>query len=174
MHPQEPWNLIVTRKLDLIIGRFVFLFFDCFAVGISLRSIKLFVIEIFKRCATDQFVAVDFSNLNCFAVFKVARRCWSGNIHAKKAICKAMEENPLLNVTIPCHVQDITLLDKALKPWRALFDCMCETVYTKGRQASLTSRTRKRKQCILSKTSRDLTIRQRRRPRRWKTDFASF
>lgn len=46
----------------------------------------------------------------------VARRCWSGNIHAKNAICKAMEENPLLKVTIPCHVQDITLLDKALKP----------------------------------------------------------
>lgn len=47
-----------------------------------------------------------------------------------------MEENPLLKVTIPSHVQDITLLDKALKPWRALFDYMCEAVYTKGRQAS--------------------------------------
>lgn len=47
-----------------------------------------------------------------------------------------MEENPLLKVTIPCHVQDITLLDKALKPWRALLDYMCETVYTKGRPAS--------------------------------------
>ena len=102
----------------MIIGRrHVLLFFDCIAFGISLLSIKLFLIEIFKRCvATHQFVAVDFANLNCFAVFKVARRCWSGNIHAKNAICKAMEENPLLKVTIPCHVQDITLLDKALKP----------------------------------------------------------
>ena len=59
-----------------------------------------------------------------------------------------MEENPLLKVTIPCHVQDITLLDKALKPWRALLDYTCETVYTKGRQASLTSRTRESKQRI--------------------------
>ncbi|KAL9960400.1 hypothetical protein ACROYT_G033851 [Oculina patagonica] len=46
----------------------------------------------------------------------VARRCWSGNVHAKHAICKAMEENPLLKVTIPSHVEDVTLLDKALKP----------------------------------------------------------
>lgn len=112
-----------------------FTFLNCFAVGISLQSIKLFLIEIFKRCVTThQFVAVDFTNLKCFALFKVARRCWSGNIHAKKAICKAMEENPLLKVTIPCHVQDITLLDKALKPWRALFDYMCETVYRRREQ----------------------------------------
>jgi len=46
----------------------------------------------------------------------VARRCWAGNVHAKNAICKAMEENPLLKVTIPSHVEDLTLLDNALKP----------------------------------------------------------
>jgi len=46
----------------------------------------------------------------------VARRCWSGNLHAKHAICTAMEQNPLLKVTIPSHVEDLTLLDKALKP----------------------------------------------------------
>jgi len=46
----------------------------------------------------------------------VSRRCWAGNVHAKNAICKAMEENPLLKVTIPSHVEDLTLLDNALKP----------------------------------------------------------
>ncbi|XP_015777989.1 PREDICTED: urocanate hydratase-like [Acropora digitifera] len=45
----------------------------------------------------------------------VARRCWSGNLHAKNAICKAMKENPLLKVTIPSHVEDLALLEKALK-----------------------------------------------------------
>ena len=47
---------------------------------------------------------------------QVARRCWSGNLHAKRAICKAMEQNPLLKVTTPSHVEDLTLLDNALKP----------------------------------------------------------
>ncbi|XP_020600446.1 urocanate hydratase-like isoform X1 [Orbicella faveolata] len=46
----------------------------------------------------------------------VARRCWSGNLHAKRAICTAMEQNPLLKVTIPSHVEDVTLLDNVLKP----------------------------------------------------------
>ncbi|KAJ7359058.1 Urocanate hydratase [Desmophyllum pertusum] len=46
----------------------------------------------------------------------VARRSWSGNLHAKHAICKAMEQNPLLKVTIPSHVEDVTLLENALKP----------------------------------------------------------
>lgn len=45
----------------------------------------------------------------------VARRCWSGNLHAKNAICKAMKENSLLKVTIPSHVEDLALLEKALK-----------------------------------------------------------
>nr|XP_058956426.1 urocanate hydratase-like [Pocillopora verrucosa] len=44
----------------------------------------------------------------------VARRCWSGNVHAKQAICKAMKENELLKVTIPNLVEDLTLLDNAL------------------------------------------------------------
>ncbi|XP_058956426.2 urocanate hydratase [Pocillopora verrucosa] len=44
----------------------------------------------------------------------VARRCWSGNLHAKQAICKAMKENELLKVTIPYLVEDLTLLDNAL------------------------------------------------------------
>lgn len=57
---------------------------------------------------------------NWFFTLQVARRCWSGNIHAKNAICKAMEENPLLKVTIPTHVEDLTLLDKALKSWTVL------------------------------------------------------
>lgn len=52
----------------------------------------------------------------------VARRCWSGNVHAKHAICKAMEENGLLKVTIPNQVEDVTLLDNALNSSQELPD----------------------------------------------------
>lgn len=52
----------------------------------------------------------------------VARRCWSGSVHAKHAICKAMEENGLLKVTIPNQVEDVTLLDNALNSSQELPD----------------------------------------------------
>ena len=38
----------------------------------------------------------------------VARRCWSENEHAKSAILRAMEENPLLRVTIPEFADEST------------------------------------------------------------------
>ena len=71
-------------------------------------------------------------------LIQVARRCWAGNVHAKNAICKAMEENPLLKVTIPSHVEDLTLLEEALKPWTIgcpaalLLDCSKSPIFSLG------------------------------------------
>nr|XP_022300054.1 urocanate hydratase-like [Crassostrea virginica] len=45
----------------------------------------------------------------------VNRRCWAGNAKAEETICKTMEENPGLRVTVPYHVQDKDLLKRALK-----------------------------------------------------------
>ncbi|KAJ9584024.1 hypothetical protein L9F63_021628 [Diploptera punctata] len=41
----------------------------------------------------------------------VARRCWSGNRNALLATEKAMEDDPLLRVTIPHQVEDTNLLE---------------------------------------------------------------
>lgn len=49
-------------------------------------------------------------------LFKVARRCWSGNSKAETAICRAMEQEPCLKVTVPHHLQDLSLLERAFKP----------------------------------------------------------
>lgn len=47
--------------------------------------------------------------------FQVARRCWAGNNKAKETICRAMGENPLLNVTLPNNVTDRELLKTSLQ-----------------------------------------------------------
>ncbi|XP_046542944.1 urocanate hydratase-like [Haliotis rubra] len=44
----------------------------------------------------------------------VARRCWSGNSRAEETICRAMESDPKLKVTIPYHVKNPDIIDKAL------------------------------------------------------------
>lgn len=48
-------------------------------------------------------------------ICQVARRSWSGNSKAEETICRAMKEDSRLKVTIPHHVQDPSLLDRALK-----------------------------------------------------------
>ncbi|KAK3579332.1 hypothetical protein CHS0354_029622 [Potamilus streckersoni] len=45
----------------------------------------------------------------------VARRCWAGNNNAKETICRIMDSNPMLKVTIPHHVNNEDILDRALK-----------------------------------------------------------
>ncbi|XP_077993367.1 urocanate hydratase-like [Glandiceps talaboti] len=45
----------------------------------------------------------------------VTRRSWAGNTNAKETICRAMELNSKLKVTIPHQVQDDSLLDRALQ-----------------------------------------------------------
>ncbi|XP_070559214.1 urocanate hydratase-like [Ptychodera flava] len=45
----------------------------------------------------------------------VARRSWSGNANAKETICRAMEENSKLKVTVPHQVEDDSLLERALQ-----------------------------------------------------------
>ncbi|VDI80469.1 urocanate hydratase [Mytilus galloprovincialis] len=45
----------------------------------------------------------------------VARRCWSGNNNAEETICRTMDQNKSLKVTLPNHVQDLDLLDRALQ-----------------------------------------------------------
>ena len=47
--------------------------------------------------------------------YQVARRSWSGNDKAEETICRIMEDNPKIKVTVPNHVQDDSLLDRALK-----------------------------------------------------------
>merc|ERR1712018_722701 len=44
----------------------------------------------------------------------VARRSWSGNENAKKTICRAMEKDSKLRVTMPHAVSDTSLLDRAV------------------------------------------------------------
>ncbi|XP_054751082.2 urocanate hydratase-like [Lytechinus pictus] len=44
----------------------------------------------------------------------VTRRSWAGNSKAKETICRAMEDDPNLKVTIPHEVQDPGLLDRVL------------------------------------------------------------
>ncbi|XP_046357872.2 urocanate hydratase-like [Haliotis rufescens] len=44
----------------------------------------------------------------------VARRCWSGNSRAEETICRAMESDPKLKVTIPYHVKNPNVIDKAI------------------------------------------------------------
>jgi len=45
----------------------------------------------------------------------VARRCWSGNNKAEETICRTMDQNKTLKVTLPHHVEDLDLLDRALQ-----------------------------------------------------------
>ncbi|XP_052679852.1 urocanate hydratase-like [Crassostrea angulata] len=45
----------------------------------------------------------------------VNRRSWAGNAKAEETICRTMEENPGLKVTVPYHVQDKDLLKRVLK-----------------------------------------------------------
>ncbi|XP_058259038.1 urocanate hydratase [Hemibagrus wyckioides] len=45
----------------------------------------------------------------------VARRCWSGNSNAYETIQRTMEDQRELRVTLPHHVQDEHLLDRALQ-----------------------------------------------------------
>ncbi|XP_013408281.1 urocanate hydratase [Lingula anatina] len=45
----------------------------------------------------------------------VARRSWSGNAYAEETICRAMDQNERLKVTVPYHVQDESILDRALR-----------------------------------------------------------
>ncbi|KAL3853393.1 hypothetical protein ACJMK2_016936 [Sinanodonta woodiana] len=45
----------------------------------------------------------------------VARRCWAGNDKAEETICRIMDSNPMLRVTIPHHVNNEGILDRALK-----------------------------------------------------------
>ncbi|XP_064605523.1 urocanate hydratase-like [Liolophura sinensis] len=45
----------------------------------------------------------------------VARRCWAGNQNAKDIICAAMSSNPKLQVTVPHHVNNDSILDNALR-----------------------------------------------------------
>ncbi|XP_078399226.1 urocanate hydratase [Cetorhinus maximus] len=45
----------------------------------------------------------------------VARRCWSGSRKAHEAICRTMKEQSALRVTLPHHVEDDGILDKALR-----------------------------------------------------------
>ncbi|KAK3101952.1 hypothetical protein FSP39_007584 [Pinctada imbricata] len=45
----------------------------------------------------------------------VARRCWAGNNKAEETICRTMDENPKLKVTLPYHVDDDDVLDRALR-----------------------------------------------------------
>ncbi|PVD24210.1 hypothetical protein C0Q70_14680 [Pomacea canaliculata] len=45
----------------------------------------------------------------------VARRCWAGNIKAKETICRTMEAESSLKVTLPNPVVDMTLLHRALE-----------------------------------------------------------
>uniref|UniRef100_A0A8D0LB72 Urocanate hydratase n=1 Tax=Sphenodon punctatus TaxID=8508 RepID=A0A8D0LB72_SPHPU len=44
----------------------------------------------------------------------VARRCWSGNSNAYETICRAMEEDETLKVTLPHKVADDSILEQAL------------------------------------------------------------
>lgn len=46
---------------------------------------------------------------------QVNRRSWAGNAKAEETICRTMEENPGLKVTVPHHVQDKDLLKRVLK-----------------------------------------------------------
>ncbi|XP_060071022.1 urocanate hydratase-like [Ylistrum balloti] len=59
------------------------------------------------RQRAERMLAWDVSN-------GVARRCWSGNNRAQETICRIMDDNPKLKVTLPHHVEDKTILDKAL------------------------------------------------------------
>lgn len=45
----------------------------------------------------------------------VARRSWSGNKNAKETICRMMEENPNMKVTIPNDVVNKDIVERALK-----------------------------------------------------------
>ncbi|XP_060580142.1 urocanate hydratase-like [Ruditapes philippinarum] len=45
----------------------------------------------------------------------VARRSWSGNSKAKETICRIMEENPNMKVTVPNEVENKDILERALK-----------------------------------------------------------
>ncbi|XP_787439.3 urocanate hydratase [Strongylocentrotus purpuratus] len=44
----------------------------------------------------------------------VTRRSWAGNSKAKETICRAMDDDPNLKVTVPHEVQDPGLLDRVL------------------------------------------------------------
>ena len=49
-----------------------------------------------------------------YGFFQVARRSWSGNTNARETICRAMEDNPKLKVTVPNQVEDQSLINRAL------------------------------------------------------------
>lgn len=54
---------------------------------------------------------------NFFVLYtiQVNRRSWAGNAKAEETICRTMDENPGLKVTVPYHVQDKDLLKRVLK-----------------------------------------------------------
>lgn len=43
----------------------------------------------------------------------VSRRCWAGSAKAEETICRAMDEDDNLKVTLPNHVEDDALLERA-------------------------------------------------------------
>merc|ERR1712038_464371 len=45
----------------------------------------------------------------------VSRRCWSGNTKAEETICRAMQEDEKLKVTLPNHVEDEGILERAFQ-----------------------------------------------------------
>ncbi|KAK7101954.1 urocanate hydratase-like [Littorina saxatilis] len=45
----------------------------------------------------------------------VARRCWSGNNRARETICRSMDSDPRLKVTLPHQVQDSDVIERALQ-----------------------------------------------------------
>ncbi len=44
----------------------------------------------------------------------MCRRAWAGSLTAETTIRRAMEQNPLLTVTLGNHVDDESLLDEVL------------------------------------------------------------
>jgi len=45
----------------------------------------------------------------------VSRRCWSGNAKAEETICRAMQDDEKLKVTLPNHVEDEGILERAFQ-----------------------------------------------------------
>ncbi|XP_076469234.1 LOW QUALITY PROTEIN: urocanate hydratase-like [Babylonia areolata] len=46
----------------------------------------------------------------------VARRCWAGNQLAYETVCRSMDDDPRLKVTVPHRVQDLGIIHHALNP----------------------------------------------------------
>ncbi len=73
---------------------------------------KLSLISDVASLPVQRYRAPD-SLLNVGFPLQVARRCWSGSGKAEETICRAMQENEKLRVTLPNHVQDSSILDSA-------------------------------------------------------------